>query len=99
MNRNMIAAGIGALLAAAAMMLHAPTAAAAPAFCAKHSPTYYIHACAQGTGGAPKPVLCPEGVCEPSESASGGLDLGKVVRGVLGAKPASGGDAGGGDSE
>lgn len=69
MNRNLILAGLGALVAAATLHLGAPSAAAAPAFCAKHSPTHYITACATGGGGGgAKPVLCPE----PCETPDGG---------------------------
>ncbi|ASW31820.1 membrane protein [Mycobacterium phage DarthP] len=108
MNRNLILAGLGALVAAATLHLGAPSAAAAPAFCAKHSPTYYIAACAQaGGGGGPKP-LCPVEPCEaPEGTEAASSPLRDALRKALtgGGKPApstspsTGSDAGGGGGE
>ncbi|APD18237.1 membrane protein [Mycobacterium phage Hammy] len=106
MNRNLILAGLGALVAAATLHLGAPSAAAAPAFCAKHSPTHYITACAQaGGGGGPKLPLCPAEPCEQpegTEAASSPLRdaLRKALTGGTPAPSAStGSDAGGGASD
>ncbi|ACE80001.1 hypothetical protein Pukovnik_75 [Mycobacterium phage Pukovnik] len=50
MNKYIAAALVAAGAAIGAFVV-APRAEAAPAFCAKHSDSYYIHACANGRGG------------------------------------------------
>ncbi|QFG11495.1 membrane protein [Mycobacterium phage Ekdilam] len=110
MNRNLILAGLGALVAAAVLHLGgAPSAAAAPAFCAKHSATYYITACVKAPGGGGPVKLCPAEPCEqPDGTEAASSPLRDALRKALtgGGKPATpspststGSDAGGGGSE
>ncbi|QFG09461.1 membrane protein [Mycobacterium phage Yuna] len=104
MIRNLIAAGIGALLAAAYLVVAAPSAQARPAFCDGHPTERYITACAVGDGGGVRVVACPEGeVCEPAEAAPQRNWIGDTLKAVgdalTGKAPAAAPAGDGGDAE